>query len=119
MSLGLRTSPTPCAISPRRNAPPTLIAGFLGHTNLLEGEADGEIAQTALGPVAINHHQQGPVRLSLRPEHLSLSAAPDDHHDCYYLLEHHSQRFCAIAPSHILWKNGEQVRFQPQRTATR
>ncbi|AMC99661.1 ABC transporter ATP-binding protein [Halomonas chromatireducens] len=107
----------------------SFVAEFLGHTNLLEGEADGEIAQTALGPVAINHHHQGPVRLSLRPEHLSLSAAPDDHgativerefrgHDCYYLLEHHGQRFCAITPSHTLWKIGEQVRLEPQRTAT-
>ncbi|MCG6659803.1 ABC transporter ATP-binding protein [Halomonas campisalis] len=105
------------------------VAEFLGHTNLLEGEADGEIAQTPLGPVAINHSRQGPVQLSLRPEHLALSAAPDDHgativerefrgHDCFYLLEHRGQRFCAITPSHTLWKVGEQVRLEPQRTAT-
>jgi iron(III) transport system ATP-binding protein len=105
------------------------VAEFLGHTNLLDGMADGEIAQTPLGPVAINHRQQGPVRLSLRPEHLALSAAADDHgativerefrgHDCYYLLEHQGQRFCAITPSHTLWKVGEQVCLEPQRTAT-
>lgn len=105
------------------------VAEFLGHTNLLDGEADGEIAQTALGPVAITPASQGPVRVSLRPEHVALSAAPDGDgatiierefrgHDCFYLLEHHDQRFCAITPSHMLWQIGERVSLEPQRTAT-
>lgn len=105
------------------------VAEFLGHTNLLEGEADGEIAQTALGPVAITPATRGPVRVSLRPEHLALATAPDGHgatvverefrgHDCFYLLEQHGQRFCAITPSHTLWQIGEQVSLEPQRTAT-
>ncbi|QJQ94986.1 MULTISPECIES: ABC transporter ATP-binding protein [Halomonadaceae] len=105
------------------------VAEFLGHTNLLDGEADGEIAHTALGPVAITPASQGPVRVSLRPEHLALSPAPDGQgatimerefrgHDCFYLLEQRGQRFCAITPSHLLWKVGEQVCLEPQRTAT-
>ncbi len=111
-------------------APATsFVAEFLGHTNLLEGDADGEIARTALGQVAIDSHQRGPVRLSLRPEYLSLSVAPDGKgatiierefrgHDCFYLLEQHGQQFCAITPSHSLWRVGEQVSLEPQRTAT-
>ncbi|MBD3895523.1 ABC transporter ATP-binding protein [Halomonas sp. ML-15] len=105
------------------------VAEFLGHTNLLDGEADGGIAQTALGPVAITPATSGPVRVSLRPEHLALATAPDGQgatvverefrgHDCFYLLEQHGQRFCAITPSHTLWQIGEQVSLEPQRTAT-
>ena len=111
-------------------APATaFVAEFLGHTNLLDGVADGGIAQTALGPVAIDVDHRGPVRVSLRPEYLSLSTAQEGQgativerefrgHDCFYLLEQHGQQFCAITPSHTLWKVGEQVSLEPQRTAT-
>ncbi|QEA38881.1 ABC transporter ATP-binding protein [Pistricoccus aurantiacus] len=106
------------------------VAEFLGHTNLLEGEAQGEIAQTALGPIAITPPARGAVRVSLRPEHLTLSSVSCNccsativerefrGHDCFYLLEQQGQRFCAITPSHIQWRIGERVHLEPQRTAT-
>ncbi len=50
------------------------VAQFLGRTNLLEAEASGRVAQTALGPVELDTFSSGPVTLSLRPEHLALEA---------------------------------------------
>lgn len=49
------------------------VANFLGHTNLLKGEAHGDHAETALGRIAIVPMARGPVWLSLRPEHLALA----------------------------------------------
>lgn len=102
------------------------VAEFLGHTNLLDGDADGEIAQTALGPVGIDSAIKGPVRVSLRPEHLAMSPAEQGKgatiierefrgHDCFYLLEQQGQRYSVITPSHTLWKVGEKVDLEPQR----
>ena len=50
------------------------VAQFLGRTNLLEAEASGRVAQTALGPVELDTFSSGKVTLSLRPEHLALEA---------------------------------------------
>lgn len=105
------------------------VAEFLGHTNLLEGDAEGGVVRTALGPVAITPATRGPVRVSLRPEHLSLTTSLNGQgativerefrgHDCFYLLEQHGQCFCAITPSHTLWEVGERVCLEPRRTAT-
>lgn len=49
-------------------------AQFLGKTNLLEGQAQGRVAKTDLGWVALNEHATGRVLLSLRPEHLEVMA---------------------------------------------
>ena len=51
------------------------IAQFLGRTNLLLSDADGMEADTPVGRVALNRKAQGPVLLSLRPEHLTLKEA--------------------------------------------
>ena len=51
------------------------VAGFLGRTNLLRGEADGSTVTTALGPVALAQPARGPVLVSLRPEDLKLDRA--------------------------------------------
>lgn len=102
------------------------VAEFLGHTNLLDGNAAGGIAQTTLGPVGIDSDATGPVRVSLRPEHLAMSPAQQGQgatiierefrgHDCFYLLEKEGQRYSVITPSHTLWKIGEQVDLEPQR----
>ena len=48
------------------------VARFLGHTNLVPGEAEGRTARTVLGPVPLAEPAQGPVLLSIRPEHLAL-----------------------------------------------
>ena len=50
------------------------VAQFLGRTNLLLSTAAGREAETPLGRLAIDRPTDGPVLLSLRPEHLTLDA---------------------------------------------
>ncbi|WP_249975937.1 ABC transporter ATP-binding protein [Vreelandella olivaria] len=101
------------------------VAEFLGHTNLLEGEAAGDIVQTALGPVGIDTSAYGPVEVSLRPEHLSMEPTQGEQgatiierefrgHDCFYVLEKQGQRFTVITPSDTLWNVGEQAKLTPR-----
>ncbi len=49
------------------------VAQFLGRANLFEGDAEGTIAHTALGPLLIRPEAHGRVLLSLRPEHIVLT----------------------------------------------
>lgn len=51
------------------------VAGFLGRTNLLDGEAAGDAAETPLGRIAITRAATGRVRLSLRPHDLRVGDA--------------------------------------------
>ncbi len=50
------------------------VAQFLGRTNLLLSQAAGEEAETPLGRLRLHRAAEGPVLLSLRPEHLTLDA---------------------------------------------
>ena len=52
------------------------VADFLGATNLIAGEAEGDYAETYLGRFQIVPAVQGEVLLSIRPEHL-LMAQPE------------------------------------------
>lgn len=61
------------------NTPQTeFVARFLGRTNLIEGEANGCMAETALGRLRLDRTAWGKVQVSLRPEHLTL-IPPDPH----------------------------------------
>lgn len=51
----------------------SFVAQFLGRANLLRGTARGSVADTELGTIPIFPDSEGPVLLSLRPEHLGLS----------------------------------------------
>ena len=54
-------------------APRTVFcASFLGRTNLMQGQAQGLSATTALGTLELSEPAQGLVMLSLRPEQLEL-----------------------------------------------
>lgn len=44
------------------------VADFVGDANLLEADAHGTVAATALGSVELDHAAQGPVTVLLRPE---------------------------------------------------
>ena len=46
------------------------VADFLGMTNLIDGEAKGNCAETSLGKFRIAPPARGRVLLSIRPEHL-------------------------------------------------
>lgn len=55
------------------NRPKTeFVARFLGRTNLIDGEASGCMAETSLGRLQLDRTVWGHVRVSLRPEHLTL-----------------------------------------------
>src|SRR5690606_37373166 len=51
------------------------VAGFLGRTNLITGEARGETCETVLGRIALEHPASGAISLSLRPEQIAIRAA--------------------------------------------
>jgi iron(III) transport system ATP-binding protein len=57
------------------NQPRTaFVAQFLGRTNLIRCDADGRVGQTPLGSVPLAQSAQGPVTISLRPEHLTMAS---------------------------------------------
>ena len=68
------------------------LAGFVGEADTVAGEADGDIAYTALGPMKLQAPLHGSVDVLLRPEELALaegSSATVDHieffgHDTLY-----------------------------------
>lgn len=53
------------------------VAQFLGRTNLIRGQAEGSVAQTAVGELQLDRQVDGPVLLSLRPEHLRFAGSAD------------------------------------------
>ena len=59
---------TPETVYHRPQTP--FVADFLGVTNLIAGEAEGECAETPLGKFQIAPSARGKVLLSIRPEHL-------------------------------------------------
>lgn len=59
---------TPETVYHRPQTP--FVADFLGTTNLITGEAEGDCAETSLGKFQIAPAARGKVLLSIRPEHL-------------------------------------------------
>ena len=53
------------------------VALFLGRTNVLNARASGMEAHTVLGELMINRPASGEVKLSIRPEHLTLERATE------------------------------------------
>ncbi len=53
------------------------VAGFLGRTNLVRGEATGDTVRTSLGEVPLARTSYGQVLVSLRPEDLVLVPGPE------------------------------------------
>ncbi|SFX42295.1 ABC transporter ATP-binding protein [Marinospirillum alkaliphilum] len=105
------------------------VAKFLGHTNLLQGLAQGNQAQTPLGAINLSSSVEGEVHLSLRPEDLTLSASDDPAaarvvdrefrgHDYLYVLEQDGLQYCAITPSHNYFEIGSHVAIQSLRQAS-
>ena len=69
---------TPETVYHRPQTP--FVADFLGMTNLITGEAEGNCAQTALGKFRIAPFTRGKVLLSIRPEHLVMAPPETDGH---------------------------------------
>ena len=49
------------------------LAGFVGEADTVLGNADGDIAHTALGPMRLRSPAEGPVEVLVRPEELALT----------------------------------------------
>lgn len=63
--------------SPRQlyQRPKTLeIAQFVGQANVIEGEGQGAIAETILGPLKLYEEMSGPLSILIRPEQISVAA---------------------------------------------
>jgi iron(III) transport system ATP-binding protein len=60
------------------------VARTTGEAQWIEGRADGDVAETALGPVPLVQPRTGPVRLLVRPESLAFTVAEVDG-DCTVL----------------------------------
>lgn len=108
------------------HAPRTrFVAEFLGPTNLVEGRASGDRAQTPLGPVRLDRPAGGEVHLALRPEHLSL-LPPDEPsdpnqptgcvtsrtfrgRDVAYRVAHVGRDYLVYAPAQTAFRPGDTV----------
>ncbi len=53
------------------------LALFLGEVNWVRGEAQGDMAHTPLGAIALSASAVGPIELGLRPENMDVTADPD------------------------------------------
>lgn len=105
------------------------VAKFLGHTNLLLGQAQGYLAQTPLGSINLNNPHEGEVYLSLRPENLMLTPCNNPQaakvidrqfrgHDYLYILEQGGLEYCAITPSHNYFELNSHVQLKSTHAAS-
>lgn len=105
------------------------VAQFLGRTNLLPGDAAGKIANTPLGMVELDREINGPVLLSLRPEHLALEFNPDPRHavrvlarefkghDLTYRVQLHERELLIQTDAGCIARVGDLVRLRPLAAA--
>lgn len=102
------------------------IAEFLGHTNLLPCTADGHQADSPLGPIDLIRPGQGPVLVSLRPEHMSLQPviSPDAGnctvlsrefrgHDNFYRVAGETMEYKVLAPYDCILAPGDVAHIKP------
>ena len=106
------------------------VAGFLGRTNLLPADADGQTAKTRLGPIELDRAATGRVLVSLRPEHLSILMEPDHPaalpvtgrafkgHDITYTLKLEDGDLCVQTDAGCLARVGDRVRVRPTAPGT-
>ncbi|TVR83797.1 MAG: ABC transporter ATP-binding protein [Rhodospirillales bacterium] len=104
-------------------------AEFLGKTNLVTGQAAGPVADTAVGPVALNERATGEVLLSLRPEHLDLKDGRGKPgaatvvtrefrgHDLFYRLDMDGRTFLALTDYRVLFEPGDRVLLSAREPA--
>ncbi|MGV6875328.1 ABC transporter ATP-binding protein [Pseudochelatococcus sp. B33] len=99
------------------------VAEFLGRTNLVEAQADGHVASTPVGPVALGTQASGNVLLSLRPENIAMVADPAGPgkvigrdfkgHDWTYLVDVDGNRYQIDVMSGPSLAIGEKVWLRP------
>ena len=107
------------------------VAQFLGRTNLLLSNAEGETASTPLGRLPIDREAEGSVLLSLRPEHLSLGdpeSMPEallgrvlsrefKGHDITFTIDVDGSQYLAHTTNRISYQPGDNVAVYPTEPA--
>jgi len=98
------------------------VANFLGRSNLLSGTARGLTARTALGEITLTQEAQGPVLVSVRPEHLALTGKGEaggtpativsreyKGHDVTYTVRVGQQDLLVHEANGAVWPEGQEV----------
>lgn len=106
------------------------VAQFLGRTNLILADADGDMARTPFGNVYIDKPAKGKVLLSIRPEHLSITASRADlencgevvgkdfyGHDVTYRVRIKSRECLVHTDNSIAYETGDRVSVTPREPA--
>jgi iron(III) transport system ATP-binding protein len=106
------------------------VAQFLGRTNLLLSQAAGREADTPLGRVRLDRDADGTVLVSLRPEHLSLTAPETADgpigtivgrafkgHDITYRVSCEGSEYLVHTDNRALYEAGDIVALRPLEPA--
>ena len=106
------------------------VAQFLGRTNLLLSQAAGRKADTPLGRVRLDRDADGTVLVSLRPEHLTLSAPETADgptgtivgrafkgHDITYRVSCEGSEYLVHTDNRVLYEAGDTVALRPLEPA--
>lgn len=109
-------SGTPGEIYDRPASP--WVARFVGEANLVQGHADGAVAETALGPIPLADDRSGPCLVVVRPEHIdvqpgsvgTVQAVEFYGHDTAYRLDYRDLGITARAMSAPRLAAGAAVR---------
>lgn len=106
------------------------VAQFLGNTNLLLSQCEGQEAETALGRLALNRPAEGNVLVSLRPEHITMESAEPSNgtaavvvgrefkgHDITYRVRFNESDYLVHTDNRSLYEPGDQVLLRVQEPA--
>lgn len=107
------------------------VAEFLGHTNLLSVTAQGQTANSPLGTLQLLQAADGPVLVSLRPEHLLLRPRREDEasncrvlsrefrgHDTFYRVESDGYEYKVLAPFYCALQVGDNAMLKAMHPAS-
>lgn len=107
------------------------VAQFLGRTNLLLSQCEGETATTELGQLELDRPARGSVLVSLRPEHINLQAAGNNSsntvativarefkgHDITYRVRFDESEYLVHTDNRTLYEPGDEVLLQVMEPA--
>ncbi len=106
------------------------VAQFLGRTNLLLSQAAGTEADTPLGRVTLNRSAEGTVLVSLRPEHLTITAPETADgpmgtivgrafkgHDITYRVSCNGTEYLVHTDNRVSFQPGDTVALRPLEPA--
>lgn len=81
------------------------VAKFLGNCQFIEGDANGNIADTAIGKVELNDNHSGKVKILLRPENLDIIEDPEGKFEILEEVFHGGYREVTVGNDSIVLKS--------------